>query len=489
MKKFRPVCLLIFAWMLSVTGCRVSPEGISLGIYSNEPGEIEGFPETDYGYIVFDTEQKKTVKNHNARKEFIPASVTKLFTSIFSREILGGGYSFTTSALSDGIIEGGILKGNLYIAGSGDPELSLEGILSLVTELKARHITGITGGFFYDETVFPCRDMIDSEMSPVAHYNPGISPLSFNGNIVYAMRRKNNENRMTSCDLLPSLPSFSSVLYSEIPVYPYIRFKQDNTVETWELPQKIYWNNRLSLPVKNPGLYTAGVFRKLCEIQGIKLPSPVKKGKTSGLKILAEYKSRPLDLLIRNMLVTSNNLTAELLYITAAEKYSENHAGAAGDNNMIEKYYAKSFPKIKWENFRIANASGLTTRNRATPEQTAAVLLFMEKTGDKGFMPEKILPVSGWDGTMRGRLDQPDTAFRVYAKTGNIFYATALAGIFYANSGKKYIFSIYVNDVNKRVIHDSKNEKTISDTSNAGRWSTKGMASIDRFIRKMINEL
>lgn len=489
MKKIRTCYILLLSCFFLFQGCKESPENISLGSYTAEPGEIEGFPEDDYGYLIYDLEQQKTVRSHNASKEFIPASVTKLFTSMFSREVLGGDFTFTTTVSYNGKIENGILKGDLYLKGSGDPELSLDGIVSLVESLKSRHIREITGNFFCDETLFPVRDMLDSNMSSTAYYNTGISPLAFNGNIIYAMRRKNKEGKIISCDLLPSLASFTSHLYNESPVYPYFRYIQNNRVETWELPQKLYWDNRLPLPVKNPGLYASEVFRKLCEIQGIRLRMPEKGETASGLKTIAAYSSRPLDIIIRNMLNTSNNLTAELLYIITAKKYSKQSAHGGFEKNLMEEYFRNNFTRIKWDNFHISKASGLTTRNRITPEQTAAILLYMEKVYDKDFKPEKILPLSGWDGTMKGRLDHPETAFRVYAKTGNIFYATALAGIFYAKSGKKYLFSVFLNDLSKRSMHDMINEKTISDSNGAAVWTKKGSASIDEFIQKMIGEL
>jgi D-alanyl-D-alanine carboxypeptidase/D-alanyl-D-alanine-endopeptidase (penicillin-binding protein 4) len=489
MNKTRLTISVILACIIFLSGCKKEPAIISLGNIADEKSEIEGFPENGCGYIIYDVEQQKTVKSHNALKEFIPASVTKLFTALFARKVLGAEYTFITSLSYNGNIEPGRLKGDLYLKGSGDPELSMEGILYLVEKLKSFNIREITGNFFYDDTLFPSREIIDKNMPSESYYNAGVSPLSFNSNTIYAVRRKDKEGKLVSSDLLPQLPSFTSSLYEETPDYPLFKYKQTGGRELWALPKKKYWDNKQPLPIKNPGLYTAEIFRKLCGVQGIKLSQPGRIKATVNYKPLAEYTGRPLDPIIKNLLSTSNNVTAELLYITSSNSYSGKTQSPDSGKNHIENFFSVFFPRIKWNSFKIVNASGLTSLNRITPEQTAAVLLYMEKQNDETFKPEKILPLSGWDGTMKNRLDNPETAFRVYAKTGAVYYATSLAGVFYAKSGKKYIFSVYINDLTKRSEHDRKDEKTMSDANDAAAWTKKGSTAIDRFIFRMIEEL
>jgi D-alanyl-D-alanine carboxypeptidase/D-alanyl-D-alanine-endopeptidase (penicillin-binding protein 4) len=52
-----------------------------------------------------------------------PASCQKLFTSVAGLDLLGPDYRYRTSLGYDGKLEKGLLKGNLYIIGSGDPTL------------------------------------------------------------------------------------------------------------------------------------------------------------------------------------------------------------------------------------------------------------------------------------------------------------------------------------------------------------------------------
>ena len=66
------------------------------------------------GIVVFD---------ENSQLGLAPASCQKLFTSGAALELLGADYRFTTMLGYDGRIDNGVLNGNLYIVGSGDPTL------------------------------------------------------------------------------------------------------------------------------------------------------------------------------------------------------------------------------------------------------------------------------------------------------------------------------------------------------------------------------
>jgi D-alanyl-D-alanine carboxypeptidase/D-alanyl-D-alanine-endopeptidase (penicillin-binding protein 4) len=476
--------LLLLSALIN-TGCKLSYDDISLGEFKNDTGEIREFPGDNYGYVIYDIESEKIVKGHNANREFTPASVTKLLTALFAAETLGYDYKFSTTLSYDGKISDNVLTGNIYITGSGDPEISINELRKIADALKSEDIKEVKGNFYFDETLFTPREKLDQDMPDDGYYNAGLSPLSFNSNIIYVLKKTDSEGKITSINLLPSLPGFNSNLYSENISYPYFRYKFSERKESWGFPLKNIWDNRQQLPVKHPGLYTAQTFQKLCEIRGIKLPSP-ENGKTpSSAKNIFELKSGTLSSIIKNMLFTSNNMTAEILYTVTSDLYKRK----TEDKNPMENFYKNSFSGIAWNNFRIVNASGLTSLNKLTPEQTAAVLLYIEKKNNENFKLEDILPVSGWEGTMRTRLDQPESAFRVYGKTGSIFYASGLAGLFYAKSGKRYIFSIYINDDAGRSEYDAKISKTVEDLNRGGVWTKKASSAIDEFILKMIEQL
>ena len=65
----------------------------------------------------------RAVADINSRTMMVPASNMKLISTGAAIHKLGADYRFETAVGHDGIIEDGVLKGNLYIIGGGDPTL------------------------------------------------------------------------------------------------------------------------------------------------------------------------------------------------------------------------------------------------------------------------------------------------------------------------------------------------------------------------------
>ncbi|MGA0100379.1 MAG: D-alanyl-D-alanine carboxypeptidase, partial [Steroidobacteraceae bacterium] len=65
-----------------------------------------------------------------------PASTLKLLPTWAALEMLGPAHSWKTRVYADGPVRGGVLKGNLYLQGGGDPMMTLERWWRLVTDLR-----------------------------------------------------------------------------------------------------------------------------------------------------------------------------------------------------------------------------------------------------------------------------------------------------------------------------------------------------------------
>ena len=75
------------------------------------------------GLTVLKTATGEKVYEINAQTGLAPASCQKTITSAASMDILGPHYRYQTVLGYDGIITKGVLNGNLYVQGSGDPSL------------------------------------------------------------------------------------------------------------------------------------------------------------------------------------------------------------------------------------------------------------------------------------------------------------------------------------------------------------------------------
>lgn len=98
----------------------------------------------------------KTLYSMNPEKPLTPASTTKVVTTFTALSELGPDYMVRTVVAADRPVRDGIVKGNLYVKGYGDPFFSINDIDQLVDQLLAagiKHVEGniVGDGSFFDE--------------------------------------------------------------------------------------------------------------------------------------------------------------------------------------------------------------------------------------------------------------------------------------------------------------------------------------------------
>ena len=82
------------------------------------------FGRAHWGIVVEDLASGERLYERNADRLFIPASSLKLVVATAAARLLGPGFRYTTELLATGPIEGGTLRGDIVIRGTGDPTLS-----------------------------------------------------------------------------------------------------------------------------------------------------------------------------------------------------------------------------------------------------------------------------------------------------------------------------------------------------------------------------
>jgi D-alanyl-D-alanine carboxypeptidase/D-alanyl-D-alanine-endopeptidase (penicillin-binding protein 4) len=95
----------------------------------------------------------------------------------------------------------------------------------------------------------------------------------------------------------------------------------------------------------------------------------------------------------------------------------------------------------------IENGSGLSRSERVSPSTLGRMLVasFQSPT-----MPEFMasLPLAGYDGTMRRRVNDQTVAGRAHIKTGTLNEVRTIAGYVLAASGKRYVVVCMINHPN-----------------------------------------
>ncbi len=100
----------------------------------------------DYGKVLYECDPEM---------EMIPASITKAIIAAASYQKLGANYNIPTIVYTDDSdIKDGVINGNLYLKGFGDPDLNSGDIQTLAQEIVKRGIKEITGNIVADDTYF-----------------------------------------------------------------------------------------------------------------------------------------------------------------------------------------------------------------------------------------------------------------------------------------------------------------------------------------------
>lgn len=81
----------------------------------------------------------------NADVSVNPASTMKLVTTYAALELLGPTFQWKTEFYTDGTLSNGVLNGNLYLKGGGDPKLNMEKLWLLMRDLRANGVRTVTG--------------------------------------------------------------------------------------------------------------------------------------------------------------------------------------------------------------------------------------------------------------------------------------------------------------------------------------------------------
>jgi D-alanyl-D-alanine carboxypeptidase/D-alanyl-D-alanine-endopeptidase (penicillin-binding protein 4) len=430
------VALLITATPVGAEPAAPSPEVLARTHKGIEQGIRRAFQDpclqsARVGVLVLDLVSGEEVFANRANEAFTPASNMKILTAAAALDRLRPETVFRTSVTTMAPVQDGVVKGDVYLVGGGDPGLVPESLFLLAMRLQSQGITRIEGDLVGDDTLF------DSMSRPAGW-------------------PQRNFHRAFSAPFSALTVNYSAVGVRTVPTVPQNKvqvvvepfadfFDVENRGVTSNRTRSIqisrtFRNGRNVIrvsgyqprgggetsvvrSVENPTFYTLTGFRTLLRQQGIEVTGSLRSGPApEKARELTHYESRPLFQLVLDLNKYSSNVMAEMLLKTLAVQQN----GAPTDN------------------LRILDGSGLTEDSLLTPRVLVAAL---DRTWeDFEIRPEfwASLPVGGTDGTLRKRLQ--GIGRRVRAKTGLVRGAVTLSGFAYGPDDRPYAFSILVND-------------------------------------------
>ena len=319
------------------------------------------------GMLFVDSGSGKVIHESKSGEAIAPASCMKVVTTGAALGILGREYRFETKLMHDGEIKGGVLHGNLYIVGGGDPTLGKEAFSAWTKALQSFGIEKVEGNIFGDATAWDENLLEPSWLREDVgnYYGAGACALNFNRNS-YTLTFRPGKNVGDPTEIVEIDPA-------------NLDFSLQNFVKTgakgsgdqaWIYRDELAVRGTIPAGVEtfsirgallNPPKTCATLFSR--EITASEKPFP-----KSAQKLIHTHHSPPLHEIAKVTNQKSDNVYAEALF------------KACGRDTGIKNYWKSK--GIDLANFVMADGSGLSLKNRCTPRTLVAMLQFLQNDED-----------------------------------------------------------------------------------------------------------
>jgi len=396
----------------------------------------------DISWAVADIKTGLRLESVHGDTPLPPASVAKALTALYALESLGPDYRFRTRLLRNGPVTNGILDGDLILAGGGDPSLDTDGLAILAGKLKESGIREVRGDFIVSDGALPYVRSIDDEQPDQLGYSPAVSGIALNFNRVHFEWKPAKNGWAVAMDARteryrPDVQMATMrVVNRKLPVYTY---EDRDGIDTWTVASGALGKGGSRwLPVRDPAAYAGDVFRTLARSNGVVLkPAKVSHDVPAG-DLVAEQRSLPLTTILRGMLKYSNNMTAEMVGMTAsAERCGRPPSSLQASSLQMSRWAARRYGM---KNTHMVDHSGLGDDSQMTADDLVGALVAVSRVGD---LRSLLKPIPLRDTKGREVRGHP---IKVNAKTGTLHFVSGLGGFMTAGDGTELAFAIFTAD-------------------------------------------
>jgi D-alanyl-D-alanine carboxypeptidase/D-alanyl-D-alanine-endopeptidase (penicillin-binding protein 4) len=448
----------------SVNVSTVLPQSVMIGL------QRAHVPLSSISVVVEKVGDRTPIVALNAGKPMMPASTMKLVTTYAGLSILGPDYRWRTSAYSDGTLDAnGVLHGNLYIQGTGDPKLVPEELIDLVEKIHKAGIRGIDGALVLDKRYFDpsTRDLPAFDDDANAPYNVGPDPL------LYAFKSLSftltpSPDGTVAIDVLPALAQLQIVNQMRAvngpfrgeaaSVSPTVTPTPNGTVvASFSGDYSVRCGPRtINVAVLDHSAFFAGGFLALWQQTGGTFSGTTREGAVPvGAKLVATHQGPILSDVVRDINKFSNNTMARNLFLSIGAAEEKPPATTAKSARAIEAFLRRD--SIDMEYLTLDNGSGLS-RDEHITALSLADLLQRANASPVAQVFVQSLPIAGVDGTMRNRLTNQGAGGNAQIKTGTLRDVRAIAGYVASADGNSYVVVSFINDPHSeaaRAAHDA----------------------------------
>lgn len=406
------------------------------------------------GYAVADAQSGQVLEEGDGATGLPPASVTKAVTALYALDALGPGYRFETRLFATGVLEGGVLKGDLVLAGGGDPTLDTDALAALAAGLKKAGVREVRGQFRVWGGAVPFKRAIDEGQPEHVGYNPALSGLNLNYNRVHFEWKRAGGKYTVSMDARTARyrPDVTvarmQIADRSVPVYTY---RDAGGRDDWTVARAALGNGGARwLPVRKPELYAAEVFATFARSQGIDLGKPALQDGAPQGGVIATHHSAPLRDILRDMLKYSTNLTAEMVGLVASARIKGRALPLERSAQAMNDWAAQ---RLGMTGAALRDHSGLSDRSRLS---AAAMARGLARAHEAGLLRPLLREHRMRDANGREARNHP---VKVVAKTGTLYFVSSLAGYVRTPQGADLAFAIFTSSDSLRSRIDPKRDE------------------------------
>lgn len=389
---------------------------------------------------------------HRAGVPMTPASTLKLVVAATALDVLGAQHRFDTrfEALDEPGADG-VLRGPLWLVGGGDPLLTSTELRGGIGVLQRLGLTQVDGPLIVDDGAFVGPEQ-NSNWDPAdldEGYASATSAISLDQDTVEfhvtpgavgAPARVTIEPPNDRIAIEGSVMTGSATDVS-IDRRPGNVFAVGGNIAPGKTEK--YWKPVLGIPS-----YVAGATVALLAGRRIEVTGGTQNGPAPLVaRTLWLHRSQPLAAIVEEMLVHSNNHSAEQLLRILGESAKGPGTDAAG--LAVERRELRRLG-IVHPQLRAYDGSGLAPRDAIAPIVLAR-LLAAELRGPNAAVFLRSLPRVGMEGTVQ--YHELRGAFgRARAKSGHLSHVNDLAGTVLTHHHGRVTFAFLVNDPNSETM-------------------------------------
>ncbi len=430
------------------------------------------FTDAVAGIMVMDS-KGKTVASWNPDMPLLTASTMKTITTGVALNLLGDDFRFTTKIGHTGFIRNGVLYGDLYIIGGGDPTLGSSDTLAIpveklfsqwkeaITSIGIRRINGhiVADDRFFDPEIVP-ESWSWSNLGPA--YGSGVSGLSFYENLqkFKFIPGINPGDRVTLMDVYPSIPGMeyrNELTTGEVKSGNRSSYYISDLAKISQIKGSVAAGaDSLSVTYSNkfPHLSCGWEFRQYLMKNGIISDPQIKDAKEFNslqqeqLTIITETLSPPLASIVNVTNRISNNFYAETLL-----KMIGKRATGVGSYDSARVALVRELDKmgVSRKGFTQSDGSGLSRQNYVSARFFCNYFSKMRESSEFSSFFNS-LPLPGGPGTLKSVLanEKIESKTRLHAKSGSLANVRCYAGYVERVNGEMIYFAILTNNFSAR---------------------------------------